>query len=84
MLGKGVKLEYRDSAPADLSESAAGKTWYTIAAFLTGWGWEEAELGEGRALNKKEAGMIAATRALKNPLTGQIARVKREFDEKVA
>ena len=84
VMGKGVKLEYRDSAPADLSESTAGKTWYTIAAFLTGWGWQGVKLGEGRALNKKEAGMIAATQALENPLTGQIAKVKRDFDEKVA
>ena len=80
-MGKGIKLEYRDSAPPDQSQSSAGKTWYTIAVFLTGWGWE---LGEGKALNKKEAGMIAATQALENPLTGQIARVKRDFDEKAA
>ena len=84
IMGKGIRLEYKDTAPPDQSESSAGKTWYTMGAFLTGWGWSQAKLGEGRALNKNQAGNIAAAQALGNPLTEQISRVKREFDSKVA
>lgn len=84
VMGKGIRLEYRDTAPPDQSESKAGKTWYTIGAFLTGWGWSQAKLGEGRALNKNQAGSIAAARALENPLTEQVSMVKKDFDSAVA
>lgn len=84
VMGKGIRLEYRDSEPPDNSESAAGKTWYTIGAFLTGWGWSQTKLGQGRALNKSQAGVIAAARALENSLTEQISTIKRAHDDAIA
>ena len=84
VMGRGIRLVYKDSEPPDNSESAAGKTWYTIGAFLTGWGWSQTKLGQGRGLNKSQAGVIAAARALENPLTEQISTIKRAHDDAIA
>lgn len=83
IMGKGIKVEYNETAPPDESESNAGKTWYTMGVFLTGWGWSQTRLGEGRALNKSQAGINAATQALQNPLTEEVSSVKRDFDSAV-
>ena len=84
ILGQGARLEYCETAAPDLSESKSGITWFTIGAFLTGWGWDRVKLGEGRAKTKSKAGMIAATQARENPVTEQIEKIKREHDRKVA
>ena len=82
VLGKGIKLEYRDEAVPEMIKYE-GKIWYMIGAYLTGWGWESQHLGSGKGLNKSEAGNRAAMQALRNPLTAQIGAVKRDFDAKV-
>ena len=81
VLGRGIKLEYRDEAVPEMIKYE-GKIWYTIGAYLTGWGWENQHLGSGKGLNKSEAGNRAAMQALRNPLTAQIGAVKRDFDAK--
>jgi ribonuclease-3 len=50
--------------------------------YLTGWGWTHEHLGSGVGKSISDAGMRAASQALQNPLTAQIAAVKREYDEK--
>ncbi len=81
IMGKGVKIAYLDeSEPDHLTKE--GKIVFYIAAYVTGWGWEKAYLGSGKGLNKNEAGNMAAMHALQNPLTAQIAAVKRQFDIK--
>lgn len=82
VLGKGVKIAYLDEADPDMCKKN-GTIVFHIGAYLTGWGWENAHLGSGSGLNKNEAGIRAATEALSNPLTADIAAVKREFDIKV-
>lgn len=82
VLGKGIKLEYRDEAVPEMIKHE-GKIWYMIGAYLTGWEWENQHLGSGKGLNKSEAGNRAAMQALRNPLTAQIGAVKRDFDAKV-
>lgn len=81
VMGKGIKIQYRDEAPPNVIKKE-GKVVFQVGAYLTGWGWEEAHLGSGTGLNKNEAGSKAATQALSNPLTAQIEAVKREFDAK--
>lgn len=82
VLGKGVKIAYLDEADPDMCKKN-GTIVFHIGAYLTGWGWENAHLGSGSGLNKTEAGTRAAIEALSNPLTANIAAVKREFDIKV-
>lgn len=82
LLGKGVKIAYLDEADPDMFKKT-GTIVFHIGAYLTGWGWENAHLGSGSGLNKSEAGIRAAMEALSNPLTANIAAVKREFDIKV-
>ncbi len=82
IMGKGIKINYRDEAPPK-EIRREGKLIFQIGVFLTGWGWEDQHLGSGTGLNKQDAGQRAATDALRNPLTAQAARVKREFDAQV-
>ena len=83
ILGKGIKVNYRDEAPpVEIREE--GKAIFQIGVYLTGWGWEDQHLGSGKGLSKQEAGQKAAADALMNPLTAQVASVKREFDSQVS
>lgn len=79
VLGRGVRLVYRDEG----MQREASMTWYIVGVYITGWGWTEQFLGSGRGLNKSEAGVRAAMRALTNPLSAQIGAVKRDYDAKV-
>ena len=81
VLGRGIKLEYRDEAVPEMIKHE-GKIWYMVGVYLTGWGWENQHLGSGKGLNKSEAGNRAAMQALRNPLTAQVGAVKRDFDAK--
>jgi ribonuclease-3 len=82
LLGRGIKLEYKDQEPPQAIRKE-GKLIYHMGVDLTGWGWDKKCLGEGKGLSMKEAGAMAAKEALANPLTAQVASVKREFDERV-
>ncbi|KAL2041653.1 hypothetical protein N7G274_005437 [Stereocaulon virgatum] len=79
VMGKGIKLKYLEENPAEELRKE-GKLIFHIGAYLTGWGWENVKLGSGKGLNKQEAGARAAADALTNPLTAQVASVKREYD----
>ncbi|MCJ1391455.1 hypothetical protein MMC18_004319 [Xylographa bjoerkii] len=81
IMGKGVKLEYKVEEEQVIKKE--GKIWYTVGAYLTGWGWEDCHLGSGKALSTGEAGTRAAMQALVSPLTAQISAIKREHDAKV-
>ena len=82
VLGKGIKLDY--VCTGNTANQAEGKTWYSVNAYLTGWGWTNQLLGFGTGLNKTDAGSRAAMQALENPLTEKIGAVKREYDERTA
>lgn len=83
IMGKGVKIFYLDEAQPGVFKKE-GQVLFQIGAYITGWGWEKTHLGSGKGWNKNEAGNMAAAQAIANPLTEQIAVVKREFDLKVA
>ena len=83
LMGKGTKIVYRDEAPP-VEIRREGKLIFPIGVYLTGWGWEDQHLGSGKGLNKQEAGQRAAADALVNPLTAQVASVKRDFDAQLA
>lgn len=83
IMGKGVKISYLDEAQPGVFKKE-GTILFQVGAYVTGWGWEKAHLGTGTGWNKNEAGNMAATQAIANPLTAQIAAVKRDFDLKTA
>lgn len=83
VMGKGIKLNYRDEAPP-VEIRQEGKLIFQVGVYLTGWGWEDQHLGSGKGLNKQEAGQKAAADAMVNPLTAQVASVKRDFDAQLA
>ena len=83
LMGKGIRIDYRDEAPP-VEIRREGKLIFPIGVYLTGWGWEDQHLGSGKGLNKQEAGQRAAADALVNPLTAQMASVKRVFDAQLA
>ncbi len=79
VMGKDIKLNYRDEAPPQELRNE-GKLIFQIGVYLTGWGWENMRLGTGKGLSKQEAGAKAAADALANPLTAQVASIKRDFN----
>ena len=83
IMGKGIKINYRDEAPP-VEIRREGKLIFQIGVYLTGWGWGDQHLGSGKGLSKQEAGQRAAAYALANPLTAQVASIKRDFDAQVA
>ena len=83
IMGKGIRVNYRDEAPP-VEIRQEGKLIFQVGVYLTGWGWEDQHLGSGKGLNKQEAGQKAAADAMVNPLTAQVASVKRAFDAQLA
>ena len=83
IMGKGVKILYLDEGKPEVFEKE-GQILFQVGAYITGWGWQKQHLGSGKGWNKNEAGNMAATQALANPLTAQIAAVKQDFDLKTA
>jgi ribonuclease III len=63
---KAVKIEYRDVPNGGLKDRNLGFPMYTVGCFFTGWGDSNVQLGVGTALKKKEAGALAAQKALGN------------------
>ena len=82
IMGKGMKIEYREEVPPQLNEGSIIK-WHTFGVYFTGRGWETEHLGTGRGLNMKEAGNRAAMKALLNPTTAKIESAKKDYDAKV-
>ena len=76
IMHRGTRIEYKDEGQAPVKKD--GKNWYSMGVHFTGYGWEAQHLGSGKGLGKSEAGMRAAMSALQNPLTAQIASVKRD------
>ena len=80
---KGVKITYRDAGPEE-KDSVTGFPLFTVGVYLDGWGGHEKQLGIGKALGKKEAGMRAAEMALANEkLMTLYGEMKRVHDEKL-
>ncbi|KAI1002081.1 hypothetical protein K3495_g6125 [Podosphaera aphanis] len=63
--GKHAKLSYKETAPP-LKDPATKLAVFSIGVYLDGWGEKDKLLGSGKANGKKEAGLHAATAALKN------------------
>ena len=82
VMGRGIKLEYREEKPPTVKKEE-GKMWFHIAAFLTGWDFENVRLGGGTGLSKQDAGQDAAADALDRDLTKRIEGIKRDHDRKV-
>lgn len=79
VLGKGVKINYVDERDP-VVHYGKGKETYYIAAYLTGWGWENQYLGSGEGLSRIAAGQAAAAAALNNhPLIDEIVAKRAEF-----
>lgn len=80
---RGVKITYKDAGP-EKKDPATGFLVFTIAVYLDGWGEHNKQLGIGKALSKKDAGMKAAEMALANKkLMALYGEQKRAHDEKL-
>ena len=82
IMHREMRIEYKAEEHRD--KNSEPKVWYAVSVYFTGWGWETQLLGSGKGLNRSEAGMRAAMEALRNPLTAQIAAIKREYMAKEA
>lgn len=76
---KGVKITYKDAGP-EKKDRATGFPLFTVGVYLDGWGEHDKQLGIGKALGKKDAGMKAAEMALANKelmaLYGEMKKVQ--------
>ena len=81
LMGKGVKLTYRDEKEPEMIKKE-GKILFQIGVYISGWGYQDVHLGSGKGWNKHEAGNRAAEQAMSTPLAAEIAAVKKEFDMK--
>jgi ribonuclease III len=80
---KGVKITYRDIGP-EKKDPVTGFPLFTVGVYLDGWGEHDKQLGVGKALGKKDAGMKAADMALANKkLMAKYGEMKRVHDEKL-
>ena len=82
IMHRGMRIDYQAEEHRD--KNSEPKVWYAVSVYFTGWGWESQLLGSGKGLNRSEAGMRAAMEALRNPLTAQMAAIKREYMAKEA
>lgn len=93
--GKEVQIEYVDlemqkgqqqqqKSGSGSSSSSGGVQRYEVGVYITGWGYERVQLGVGKGVGKKEAGMMACLDAFERnkDLIEEIAGVKRRADEK--
>ncbi|KAI0181879.1 ribonuclease III [Hypoxylon sp. FL1284] len=78
---KGVRITYSDIGEPKKDKHTGKLPWFTVGAFLDGLGERNLQLGVGSALSKKEAGAIAARRALENK--GLISRLVKKKEEAV-
>jgi ribonuclease III len=80
---KGVKISYKDAGP-EMKDPTTGFPVFAVAVYLDGWGEHNKQLGIGKALSKKDAGMKAAEMALSNmKLLSSYVEMKRVHDEKL-
>ncbi|KAJ5794444.1 hypothetical protein N7457_001043 [Penicillium paradoxum] len=81
IMGKNVKLEYIEERPS--TQQKGGTQTFSIALYLTGWGWVKRYLGSGQGLSKAAAGDEAAKGVLLNtPLVLEIMSVKESWESK--
>jgi ribonuclease III len=74
---KGVSITYKDEGEPK-KEKKSGLPWYTVGAYLTGWGETNLRLGGGSAFSKREAGAKAAIAALGNKKQMKIFEQKKQ------
>ncbi len=80
---KGVKITYKDAGP-ERKDPVTGFPLFSIGVYLDGWGEQDKQLGIGKALGKKDAGMKAAEMALANKkLMALYGEMKQVHDEKL-
>lgn len=80
---KGVKITYRD-AGLEEKDPITGFPLFTVGVYLDGWGEHNKQLGIGKALGKKDAGMKAAEMALANKkLMTLYGEMKKVHDDKL-
>jgi ribonuclease-3 len=78
---KGVTIGYRDVGSVGV-DPATGFPLYTRAAFFSGWGEKDKELGRGMALGKKEADVKAVEAAFANWSQFKVyEEMKKAFDQ---
>jgi ribonuclease III len=81
ILSKGVKLTYTDAAP-EFKDPNTKLAVFTVGVYLNGWGEKDKELGVGKGISKRDAGMKAAEMALANTkLLSRYEEMKRVYDE---
>jgi ribonuclease-3 len=80
--GKGVRVQYKDMpGSGDKREKNLGLPWFSVGAYLDGWGEKDKLLGVGNGQSKKDAGNKAAEQALANKkLIKVYSERKRAFD----
>lgn len=83
VVSRGVTLAYVEEAPPTAIRDQ-GKVIYHMAVKLTGFRWQKQHLGSGSALSKTDAGCMAASNAMKNPLIEEIIIAKQIFDADIA
>ncbi|KAK5048631.1 hypothetical protein LTR84_005722 [Exophiala bonariae] len=81
--GKGAKISYVDDKPPIVHKGQGVET-YFVGVYLTGWGWDNQFLGNGKGLSRNAAGQEAAAAAINNkPLIDDIMAKRRAIlDEK--
>ncbi|KAH8820570.1 ribonuclease III domain-containing protein [Xylogone sp. PMI_703] len=85
MIGaKGIKITYKDIGK-EHKDPKTNLTMFTVGVYLDGWGEKDKLLGVGTAKGKKDAGNIAARKALENTERMAVYMEKKKlFDEKMA
>ncbi|CBY00928.1 hypothetical protein IAQ61_011832 [Plenodomus lingam] len=72
---KGVTLQYREDKPMTFDTGSIQR--YYIGIYLTGWGYEDEWIGSGEGQNKSQAGIAAATAAIRNSAVVKDAAQKK-------
>lgn len=75
--GKGAKIDYVDEKPPVVHKGQGIETFF-VGVYLTGWGWDNQFLGNGKGLSRNAAGQEAAASAINNkPLIDDIMAKRR-------
>lgn len=81
---RGIKITYKDIGK-EYKDPKTSLTMFTVGVYLDGWGEKDKLLGVGTAKGKKEAGNIAARKALEDTeRVAGYAEKKRLFNEQLA
>lgn len=77
---KGVTLQYREDKPMTFDKGSIQR--YYMGVYLTGWGYEDEWIGSGEGQNKNQAGVAAATAAIKtSAVVKDVAQKKAQLLE---